>query len=126
MPETTRLEDIYTCLKSSGIDVYLQGQHKGECKNSYVVVKPGVSTPYLQLSTNVYYYDILCYTPEKHPTETERFKERVKNVLLDLYPMIQYADSETPPYFDDSVKGWMVDLTYLNYRKRESGLYQKS
>ncbi len=121
---STRLEDIYTCLKNSGIDVYLQGQHKGECRNNYAVVKPGVAVPYLQLSTNVHYYDVLCYVPESHPTEIERFKDTVKRAMLGLYPMIQFADNESTPYFDDAVKGWMVDLTYKNYRKRESVLYQ--
>lgn len=122
---TTRLGDIYNCLKAANISTFLQGQHKGECKNAYVVVKPGVSVPYLQLSTDVHYYELLLYIPESHPTQIEIFKDTVKKAMLGLYPMITFADSESSPYFDDDVKAWMVDLTYKNYRKRDSALYQQ-
>ena len=121
----TRLGDIYDCLKAANIQTYLQGQHKGMCKNAYVVVKPGIVAPYLQLSTNVCYYELLLYIPKEYPTQVESFKDTVKKAMLDLYPMMIFADAESSPYFDDSVEAWMVDLTYKNYRKRDSVIYQK-
>lgn len=121
----TRLGDIYDCLKAANLDVYLQGQHKGECKRSYVVVKPGIVTPYLQLSTNVCYYELLLYVPEAYPTQIETYKDTVKKAMLDIYPMMVFGDAESSPYFDDAVKGWTVSLTYMNYRKRNSAIYQK-
>ena len=30
---STRLEDIYTHLKSQGLNVYLPGQHTGDCRS---------------------------------------------------------------------------------------------
>lgn len=125
MPETTRLEDIFLHLKSAGIDVYLQGQHTGDCLDNYVVVKPGIVMPYLQTSTNICYYELLLYVPEKFPTQVERFKEQIKQIMLGLHPVIRYGNSESPPYFDEEVKGWMVDLTYTNYKKYDSVSYQK-
>lgn len=122
---TTRLGDIYDCLKAANLDVYLQGQHKGECKRSYVVVKPGIVAPYLQLSTNVCYYELLLYVPEAYPTQIETYKDTVKRAMLDIYPMMVFGDAESSPYFDDAVKGWTVSLTYMNYRKRDSAIYQK-
>lgn len=124
MPKN-RLENIYDCLSQAGIPVYLQGQHQGHCTSSYVVVKPGVVTKYLQLSTNVAYYELLCYTPADYPAEIERFKERVKQAMLDISPMVKPSNMETAPYFDESVQGWMVDITYQNYRKVDSTLYQQ-
>ena len=38
VPAETREKDIYDCLKKAGIDVYFQGQHKGDCKAPYVVI----------------------------------------------------------------------------------------
>lgn len=122
---TSRLEDIYKCLKSAGIDVYLPGQHKGDCTSSYVVVKPGVVTKYLQLSTNICYYELLCYTPEDYPTQIEHFKEQVKTAMLSIHPKVRYSNMETTPYFDESVRGWMVDITYQNYKKYDSKLFQQ-
>lgn len=121
----TRLGDIYTCLKTAKIETYLQGQHKGDCKSAYVVVKPGIVAPYLQLSTNVCYYELLLYIPKDYPTQIETFKDTVKKAMLNIYPMMIFADSESTPMFDDSTNAWMVDLTYKNYRKRNSALYQK-
>lgn len=126
MPDTTRLEDIFLCLQSAGINVYLPGQHVGVCTESYVVVKTGIVMPYMQTSTNICYYELLCYTPEQYPTQMEKFKETVKNAMLALHPTIRYGKSETSPYFDDEVKAWMIDLTYTNYRKFDSVVYQKS
>lgn len=126
MPDTTRLEDIFLCLQAAGINVFLPGQHVGICTESYVVVKSGIVTPYLQTSTNICYYELLCYTPEQYPTQMERFKDEVKTAMLNLHPMVRYGKSEAPPYFDDEVKAWMVDLTYTCYKKYDSVVYQKS
>ena len=124
MPKS-RLEDIYDCLKTAGIDVYFPGQHKGDCRSNYVVVKPGAVTKYMQFSTNVAYYELLCYSPADHPSETDKFKDQVKTSMLTIHPKVRYANMETAPYFDDSVKGWMVDITYQNYRKYDSKIYQQ-
>lgn len=123
MPKS-RLEDIYDCLKSAGIDVYLSGQHKGECRSNYVVVKPGIVTKYLQLSTNIAYYELLCYVPADYPARIEHFKDQVKTAMLNISPMVKPSNMETNPYFDEAVKGWMVDITYQNYRKYNSKLYE--
>lgn len=122
---STRLEDIYAHLKSKDFDVYLPGQHKGDCISSYVVVKPGVVTEYLSFSSNICYYELLCYTPEKYPTQMESYKERVKAAMLSLSPMIKFVQMETQPYHDEQVKAWMVDLTYRNIRKVDSELFQQ-
>lgn len=122
---STRLEDIYTHLKSAGLQVYLPGQHKGECRQPYVVVKPGAVTKYLQLSSNIGYYELLLYTPEQYPTQMDRYKETVKSAMLGLSPMIKYVDMETMPYHDEQVKAWMTDLTYRNFRKVDSELFQQ-
>lgn len=125
MSNTTRLEDIYTHLKTSGIDVYLPGQHVGECRQPYVVVKPGASTQYLQVSSNICYYELLLYTPDRYPTQLERFKNQVKIAMLGLSPMIKFANMETTPYHDEQVKGYMTDLTYRNIKKVDSELFQQ-
>lgn len=121
----SRLEDIYHCLKNQNFEVYYAGQHKGDCINPYVVVKPGLVMPYLQLSTNIAYYELLCYVPAKFPTKIETFKESVKTAMLEINPMVKFDNTETIPYFDNEVKGWMVDLTYKNYRKVNDKFYQK-
>lgn len=122
----TRLQDIYNCLNSQGFQVFFPGQHVGDCIQEYVVVKPGVTTAYLEFSTNIAYYELLCYIPEDYPTRIEIFQNQIQKAMLELSPMIRFSNMVTSPYFDDSVKGWMIDLTYQNYRKVDSDVFQKT
>ena len=122
---STRLEDIYTHLKSKGFQVYLPGQHVGECSQAYVVVKPGAVTKYLQISSNICYYELLLYTPDRYPTQMERYKEQIKIAMLGLSPMVKFAHMETTPYHEEQIKAWMIDLTYRNIKKYDSELFQQ-
>jgi hypothetical protein len=122
----TRLQDIYLCLKNKGFDVYFTGQHVGDCLKNYVVVKSDVSTPYLDFSTNVDYYSILLYVPQKYPTQVDIFRKQVENALLELYPMIKSANSITTTILDETVNGYMTSMTYVNYRKVNSPMFQKA
>ena len=75
--------------------------------------------------TNICYYELLCYVPEHYPTQIEKFKEQDKTAMLTIHPKVRYSNMETAPYYDEQVKGWMVDITYQNYKKYDSKLYQQ-
>lgn len=124
--ETTRLKDLYLCLKSQGFDVYFTGQHKGNCTKPYVVIKQGVSTNYLGLSTNVDYYDILCYVPKDTPTKLQEYIQEVERALLQISPMIKSTNEISAPFFDDTVQGWMSDITCRGFRKIYSDVFKQS
>lgn len=115
--ERTVTEWIYDELKEAGFNVYVPGQHKGECISEYVVIQDAgnVSTTNMRVKTKT--FNILCYVPSGKYFELERFKERIIETLRKLYPMVIETGNETSSYFDESVKGWTQSIEYENYRQ---------
>ena len=113
----SRIQDIYLHLKKQGFEVYFPAQKVGECLSPYVVVKDATTSKYLEYSSTVTYYDLMCYTPKDHFSELEPFVESVKVAMKGLVPMIKPTYSQTQSYYDDSVKAHMVSVQYKNYRK---------
>lgn len=115
--EQDRIQDIYMHLQRKGFEVYFSGQHQGECINPYVVVKGNVNTRFRQYSTTVQYYDLLCYVPKDQCSTLYPFVDSIKTAMKELVPMIKPAYYDTAPFYDDKIKGHMVSIQYLNYRK---------
>lgn len=113
----SRIQDIYLHLKEQGFEVYFPAQKVGECLSPYVVVKDATTSQYLDYSSTVTYYDLMCYTPKDHFSGLEPFVESVKMAMKKLVPMIKPTYSQTQSYYDDSVKAHMISVQYKNYRK---------
>lgn len=111
-------KDIYTHLKDEGFDVYSPQQNIGFCNYNFIVIRTGTVSNLVGTSSNMCYYDIMCYVPENSYSELDEFVKEVKASLLKIYPMIRYADMETPAYFDETAKGHMISLQYVNYKKK--------
>lgn len=112
-----RMQDIYLHLKNAGFEVYFPAQKVGECTSPYVVVKDATTSKYLDYSSTVTYYDLLCYIPKDHFSQLEPFVEEVKKSMKGLVPMILPTYTQSPSYYDDSVKAHMISVLYKNYRK---------
>ena len=115
--EESRWQDIFMCLKNQGYDVYSPGVKTGECTSEYLVVKNDGSSKHLSFSTDVDLYAVMCYVPKDRYSSLETLVQRVKNSMKELEPMILPYGSQTPSYYDDSVKAHMVSIEYKNYKK---------
>lgn len=113
----SRWKDIYSHLKKEGFDVYSPGQHQGECTSPYVVVKDMGTTKFGEFSSTKNLYDIMCYVPRDHFSRLEPFVYEVETSMIEMYPMIRPAHYKTPSFYDDTVKGHMISVQYINYRK---------
>lgn len=113
----TRWKDIYTHLKNNGFEVYAPDQKEGTCQSKYIVVKQREVVDTNAVSSVQALYDILLYIPKNHFSEIEEFTEEVKESLDKLFPMIRPAHSQTEPFFDANVQGYMTSILYINYRK---------
>lgn len=122
---STRQKDIFDKLKEKGFEVYFPGQHIGDVKSKYIVVRQGVTAKVPGLSTMVRYYDIMIYVPEDNVPSILEFAEEVQKAILDLSPMIKFNNSMQAPYFDDTIKGYMLSMEYISYFKFDSDLFQK-
>lgn len=112
-----RIQDIFAHLQGKGFEAYFPAQHKGECTSPYVVIKGATNTQFRQYSTTVQYYDLLCYVPKDHFSTLYPFVDSVKTAMKELVPMIKPAYYDTESFYDDEIKGHMVSIQYLNYRK---------
>lgn len=115
--EKTRVQDIYMHLKKAGFDVYFPTQHQGECIKPYVVIKDVTTTKYLNYSSTVTYYDIMCYVPSNQYSIIEEYVDSIKESMKQMIPMIKPTYSETESYYDDSIKGYMKSIQYKNYKQ---------
>lgn len=116
MPNS-RWADIFTHLSDKGFNVYSPGQHKGECLKPYVVVKNAGGNQFGGFSSTQQLYELLLYVPHDHYSSLEPFVGEVKGAMKELEPMIKPTHYETPSFLDDTVKGHMVSIQYVNYKK---------
>lgn len=113
----SRWKDIYRHLTKEGFDVYSPGQHEGECTSPYVVVKDAGTTPYGNFSSTKTLYDLMCYVPKEHFSQLEPFVQRLEDSVSKMYPILRPTHSRTPSFYDDTVKGHMISVQYINYKK---------
>ena len=106
---------IFDILKNSGIDVYAPNTHKGDCITPYVVVKRATAGRFQRYSTQIVYYDLLCYA--KNYTSCLSLVEKVKTAMKGADFNVRPTLNETEPFFDDAVKGFMASVEYRNYKK---------
>jgi len=113
----SRWQDIFLHLKKSGFDVYSPGIKVGECTSQYVVVKNDGSSKLPTFSTDSDLYAVMCYVPKEKYSQLEPMVQSVKEAMKGLKPMILPYGSQTPSYYDDSVKAHMISIEYKNYKK---------
>lgn len=113
------LKQIYDTLSEDGTKVYFPGQHKGECKGKYIVIKMAGMAPIFGISSERPIYDIMLYVPLNKYTQLETWAMEVKQKLKKLYPMIMYSGNEVSDYVDDNVKAVMKSFQYYGIRKIE-------
>ncbi len=113
----SRWQDIFKHLEKQGFNVYSPGVKVGDCIFEYVVVKNDGSSKHLSFSTDVDLYAVICYVPKEKYSSLEPLVQRVKNSMKELEPMILPYGSQTPSYYDDSIKAHMISIEYKNYKK---------
>lgn len=113
----SRWQDIYKHLVKEGFDAYSPGQHEGECITPYVVIKDAGATQYGNFSSTRNLYDIMCYVPKEQFSQLEPFVQKLQVAMIKMYPVIRPTHYKTPSFYDDTVKGHMISVQYLNYKK---------
>lgn len=107
-------KDIYRHLKQEGFDVYSLGQHEGECKNPYLVLRDNGVTR--RQSIEVPEYEVLLYYPMDHYSEFSGYISGVKTAMNKLFPSLKLVEDEQPHYPDSEKRAYMTSLIYRNSR----------
>jgi hypothetical protein len=113
---------IYTALKSSGCNPYWPGQHKGQCKENYVVIKGPAGDAASKIGKNDI-LDLILFAPRPELSDGQRasivplleFKQAIINVITSLGYKFAH---DTPVIPDDEVMAYSCSLQYQIYRRR--------
>lgn len=116
-PLESRAQDIYIHLKKNGFEVYWPDQKIGECTSPYVVVKNDGGYRHVNFSSNRDMYSIQCYVPRLQYSKLEPMVIRLKQVMKELYPMIQDYGQQQPSFYDENIKAHYISVEYENYKK---------
>ena len=116
-PADSRLQDIFDHLQSNGFKVYFPAQHVGECKEPYIVVRLNPLTEVIGFSTDFQSYSVLCHVPRLNYGMFESYIRSVKTCMKDLFPMIVSERVQSQSFYDDQLKGHVVDVGYRNAQK---------
>jgi hypothetical protein len=110
---------VYEFLQSKGIDVYFIGQHQGECKAPYVVLKDDNTTGHNgsnKIGSQV--VDIIFFMPQNQFTKTKSFKSEIKTYLKELN-FLRYTGIETGTVTDDEKKALTFSVLYQIQKELE-------
>lgn len=107
-------KDIYRHLTTAGFEVYSLGQHEGECKNPYLVLRDNGVTRSQSIETPE--FEVLLYYPMGRYSGFSDYIRRVKGSMNELYPALKLADDEAPHYPDNDKRAYMTSLIYRGSR----------
>lgn len=106
---------LFEYLQDNKIDVYFVGQHQGECKKPYVVLKDdGVNSTNSKVGKG--YIDLIFFVPQNQFTQCNFFKQKVKGLVKE-FKNVKYAGNETGIVTDDNKKALTFSVLYENYKK---------
>lgn len=105
---------VQRALIDGGIDVYPPSAHKGECTKKYAVLKQDGGSKLGNFSSEQVYYTLMCYVPREEYFQLEPFVAECEAVmaLQPIYPMLIPTGQRTSSFFDGTINGHMVSITY--------------
>lgn len=104
---------VFTYLKENDIEVYSQGQQRGLCDSSYVVLRTGKTGTFAG-NSNVNGYSILqvqIYHPLARFSTLDDYVKEVKSYLRELR-FLRYTGNETEAFIDDEKQAHLVIIDY--------------
>ena len=112
----TVFELILQTLKEANIGpVFALGAHPGVIDGKLIVVKPASAAQYMNFSTTIQYFEILCYG--RTISEAVNLFEDVKQAMKSLEMTVMPTFLTGTPFYESNVKGWQISSTYRNYVK---------
>lgn len=105
-------QQIYLKLKEKGLNPYPPGQHTGECKERYCVIKENSQVSFFH-SRRVGYrlVDVILFVPLASYIKVEPYMQEVRVAMKEL-PDLRKTGNETPIITDDEKKAYTTSIEY--------------
>lgn len=113
----TVIKQIVDNLVKNGFETYFPTQHKGDCLTEYIVVEYAGAVSVETVSSVADTYQLLCYVQENRYSRIMDFSEEVRKAMRDIFPLVRETGNQSTTYFDETIKGHLIVLEYVNYRK---------
>ena len=110
--------DIYKHLKNNGFDVYSIGQHKGICKDPYLVIKESGTSEIVGTSLNSDIVEIMIYYPIGAYSKLEEYKQSTLYAMKILKGIRRVIES-SPTIIDDDKKAYTTSYYYRKIKMKE-------
>ena len=105
-------KQIYTKLKEKGLNPYAPGQHTGECKKRYCVIKESSQVPFFRSNRLGYrLVDIILFVPLASYIKMDPYMQEVRAAIKEL-PNLRKTGNETPVIVDDGAKAYTTSIEY--------------
>lgn len=111
------IQKLYDFLCDKGVNVYFPGQHQGECKTNYIVIKDD-GTNSENGVTGRGFIDLLFFVPIPDYLECNLYKKMIKTLIKE-FGKLKYTGQETGPVTDDEKKAYTFSIYYEVYKKLE-------
>lgn len=109
---------ILQTLKDAEIaPVYALGAYEGSIDGRLIIVKPDTTNQYMNYSTTIRYFDILCYG--RTVSEAMNLVDDVQKAMEAIKPTVMPTYVSRSPYWNSTTHGWRLDCVYRNYAKNE-------
>lgn len=113
-----RWQDLYNHLKKKGFKVYTPGQHVGQCREPYVVVKYDGTTQIENASSHYDLYAVMCYVPEGQYHLLESLTTSVRAAVAELRPMfLKFYEQASMSAYDEAARAHYTTTEYRNAKK---------
>lgn len=113
------LKTIYNHLKINNLNPYFIGQHKGECEESFVIIREGTQIPSINSSRiGQKIIDIIIFVPINSYVAIEPYVKKIKTALREL-SYLRKTGLETPVITDDEKKAYTTSIQYVIQKKLE-------
>lgn len=113
------VRDIYTHLKGKGLNPYFPGQHKGNCKDEFVIIMEGTQMPSIrsnQLGQQI--IDFIIFVPAESYIKIDPYKKEIRQALKEI-SNLRKTGQETPTITDDDKKAYTTSIEYVIQKKLE-------
>ena len=110
---------MYDKLRSKGLNPSAPGQHVGECREKYCVIRESAQVPYFYTNRLGYrIIDIIVYVPLASYVQVEPYMNDIRAAMKEL-PFLRKTGTETPIITDDEAKAYTASIEYQIIKKLE-------
>lgn len=112
-------KNIFDKLKKKGLNPYAPGQHRGECKEPYCVVKEGNQIPSIQSNKlGQRKIEIIVFVPIASYISLDPYMKQIRIALKEL-SNLRKTGFETPAVTDDDKRAYTTSIEYVIQKKLE-------